>query len=92
MSSRFLFRKVSLIALTITGLIAMPYASADAIKVSLLQNGNVVHPKAIANDFEIGSTVIMKVTRIKTDDSGLGSFSREDGSMDGAYGDGEFAD
>jgi len=90
MRSRFFFRKTNLIALTITGLMAMPYASADTIKVSLLDNGKVVNPKSIANDFEIGSTLIMKVTRIKTNDSDLGSFSREDGSMAGAYGDGEY--
>ena len=47
--------------------------------------------RSIANDFEIGSTLIMKVTRIETDDSALGSYSLEDGSMAGAYGDGEYA-
>lgn len=92
-SKQLFFRKMRVIAFTITlgGFIAIPYASADTIKVSLLENGKVVNPKTIANDFEIGSTLIMKVTRIETSDSDLGSFSREDGSMAGAYGDGEFA-
>jgi len=92
MRSRFLIRKASLIALTITGFMTMPYVSADNIKVSLLENGKVVNPKSVANDFEIGSTLVMKVTRIKTTDSDLGSFSRKDGSMAGAYGDGEYGD
>ena len=92
MRSRFFFPHMRFIALTITlsAAISIPCASADTIKVSLLENGKVVNPKSVANDFEIGSTLIMKVTRIKTDDSELGSFSREDGSMAGAYGDGEF--
>ncbi len=92
MRSPIFFRTVSFLALTITGLIAMPIASADIIKVSLLENGKVVNPKSVANDFEIGSTLVMKITRIKTSDSDIGSFSREDGSMAGAYGDGEYAD
>ena len=87
------FRQVISIALatSLSGIVAVPNAFADTIKVSLLDNGKVVNPKSIANDFEIGSTLIMKVTRIETDDSGLGSYSLEDGSMAGAYGDGEYS-
>jgi hypothetical protein len=80
------------LTIALGGFIAVPSASADTIKVSLVEYGKSSKPNITADDFEIGSTLVMKVKKVVSDKSQLGSYSREDGSRAGAYGDGEYAD
>jgi hypothetical protein len=64
-------------------------------KVLVYKVGNYVHqnqkkmPLVVEDDSEIGSPYVMKVI---AHESQLGGYSMEDGSMRGAYGDGEYAD
>lgn len=80
------------ITIALGGFIAVPSALADTIKVSLVEHGSNLKPNFSADDLEIGSTLVMKVTKVAGDKSRLGSYSRKDGSMSGAYGDGEYVD
>jgi len=79
------------LAIALSGCLLAPAVSADAIKVSLVEMDKTRKVDFVSDDFEIGSTLVMKVSRVKIDDLQMGSFSREDGSRAGAYGDGEFA-
>lgn len=89
-----LTRQLGIMAFTIAigGAAATQDASADMIKISLLEHGTSMSTNVAADDLEIGSTLVMKVKKVKSDRSQLGSYSREDGSRAGAYGDGEYAD
>lgn len=93
-TNNYLTRQFGVMALTIaiSGSAALQEASADMIKISLLEHGNRMSTNVAADDLEIGSTLVMKVKKIKIDHSQLGSYSREDGSRAGAYGDGEYGD
>jgi hypothetical protein len=89
-SNKQLYSVVLTIALG--GVIAVPSALADTIKMSLVEHGSSMKPNFTVDDLEIGSTLVMKVIKVAEDKSRLGSYSREDGSMAGAYGDGEYGD
>ncbi|MCG6970967.1 MAG: hypothetical protein LJE85_14460 [Gammaproteobacteria bacterium] len=80
------------LAISLSAMATLPEAFADTIKVSLVEHGTMRNSTVGADDFEIGSTLTMKVTRITHEKTQLGSYSKEDGSMAGAYGDGEFTD
>ena len=64
------------------------FASDTSVQLAAVDNNqNVVSMKKNKNtDNEIGSTDTSDF------DNRLGAYSREDGSMEGAYGDGEYSD